>query len=129
MTEKEAIIWVESMRLKDNDTTNCAVDLCVHDIETHGLRDWLKWDPIDIAKIFAGMCEDSVTHIIDEIESQRAGEALIDEMLGGQQHDSIDVFKESKKLAIASVRMLQVLTKYHSIHEFIKSQDEEDNTY
>ena len=108
MTDKEALSWVNAMRLDNNDSTNCAADLCVHDIEAYGLKDWI---------------------LIDEIDSQQAGEVLIDELLESEQ-ERIDTLYESKKIALASTKMMNVLTKYHSIHEFIKAQiDEQDNTY
>tara|TARA_R110002050_G_C8910601_1_gene510748 strand:+ start:1067 stop:1456 length:390 start_codon:yes stop_codon:yes gene_type:complete len=129
MTDKEALSWVNAMRLDNNDSTNCAADLCVHDIEAYGLKDWILWDPIDISKIFSEILNDSVKDLIDEIDSQQAGEVLIDELLESEQ-ERIDTLYESKKIALASTKMMNVLTKYHSIHEFIKAQiDEQDNTY
>jgi hypothetical protein len=129
MTKKQAIKWVKSMRLQQGDATNCAVDLCIYDIEMHGLNDWLGWDPIDISKMFAEMTRDSVKQMIDEIDSKQAGESLIDELLGSDQ-ERLDILEESKKLATTTTKMLEVLTKYHSIHEFIKATiDEENNTY
>ena len=119
MTEKEALAWVKSMRLKDDPMSDCAVDLCVHDIENYGLINWLRWTPIGISKIFLEMAEDSIGELVTEIESQQVGEYLIDEVL-----------EESKKLALASTKMFRVLHRYHRIHEFIKIQyDEERNTY
>lgn len=71
------------------------------------------------------MLDDSVNELIDEIDSQQAGEFLIDELLGSDQ-DRIDTLKESKKVALASIKMINVMTKYYSIHEFIKIQYNED---
>ena len=129
MTDKQAITWVKSMKLQQSDATNCAIDLCVYDIEMHGLDDWLHWDPVDISKMFSEMTHDSVKQMIDEIDAKQAGEVLIDEILGSDQ-ERLDILEESKKLAITTTKMLDVLTKYHSIHEFIKTiKDEENNTY
>ena len=75
------------------------------------------------------MTHDSVKQMIDEIDAKQAGEVLIDEILGSDQ-ERLDILEESKKLAITTTKMLDVLTKYHSIHEFIKTiKDEENNTY
>ena len=129
MTDKQAITWVKSMKLQKSDATNCAIDLCVYDIEMHGLDDWIRWDPVDISKMFSEMTHDSVKQMIDEIDAKQAGEVLIDEILGSDQ-ERLDILEESKKLAITTTKMLDVLTKYHSIHEFIKTiKDEENNTY
>jgi|TARA_Y100001938_G_C8069564_1_gene422290 hypothetical protein len=130
MTEKQALAWVRSMRLKDDPMSDCAVDLCVHDIENYGLKNWLRWTPIGIAKIFLEMAEDSVGELVDEIESQQVGEYLIDEVLGVDQNERVNTLEESKKLALSSIKMFRVLHRYHRIHEFIKIQyDEERNTY
>ena len=129
MTDKQAITWVKSMKLQHSDATNCAIDLCVYDIEMHGLDDWIRWDPVDISKMFSEMTHDSVKQMIDEIDAKQAGEVLIDEILGSDQ-ERLDILEESKKLAITTTKMLDVLTKYHSIHEFIKTiKNEENNTY
>jgi len=125
ITEKEALMIIDSMRLINNQSTNCAIDLCVHDIEAYGLDEWVLLDPIDISKMFSEMLDDSVNELIDEIDSQQAGEFLIDELLGSDQ-DRIDTLKESKKVALASIKMINVMTKYYSIHEFIKIQYNED---
>jgi|TARA_R100000234_G_C4975545_1_gene168272 hypothetical protein len=126
MTQEEALSWVKAMTLKTGDTTNCAVDLCVYDIEMHGLDDWLTWDPMDISKIFSELTHDSVQRMIDEIEAQQAGEAIIEELLNVDQ-ERLNMFEESKKVAKASAKMLDVLTKYYAIHGFIKTKINEEN--
>tara|TARA_R110001583_G_scaffold9030_1_gene42647 strand:- start:5227 stop:5619 length:393 start_codon:yes stop_codon:yes gene_type:complete len=130
MTDKDALVWVRSMRLKDDSMTDCAVDLCIHDIENYGLINWLRWTPIGISKMFLEMAESSVEELVAEIESQQIGEILIDEVLNVEQDERVNTLEESKKLSLSSVKMFKVLHKYHKIHEFIKIQyDEEKNTY
>jgi hypothetical protein len=117
--QTEVLQKVESLRRDGNKTNNCAVDLCLNDINTYGYGDWLLWDSLDVASMFSEMTDDAVKDLLDEINSQQAGQTLIDEVLGVEQ-DRIDTLEESKKLALASSQMFKVLVKYVSIHEYLK---------
>ena len=119
MTQEEALIRIEGMRMEGNKTNNAAIELCIHDIQAEGLDDWLQWDSLDVASTFAEMTADAVNDLIEEINSKQAGEVLIDEVLGVDQ-DRIETLETSKRLAIASARMFNVLVKYISIHEYLK---------
>ena len=107
------------MRMDGNTTNNAAVDLCVHDIQAYGWREWLMWDAVDVANMFSEMTDDAVEELVLTISSKQAGQVLIEEVLGAEQ-DRIDVLEESKKLAVASAQMFKVLVKYVSIHEYMK---------
>ena len=119
MTQEEALIRIEAMRMEGNKTNNAAIDLCLHDIRAEGFDDWLAWDSLDVATTFSEMTDDAVGDLIEEINSKQAGQVLIDEVLGVEQ-DRIDTLETSKRLALASARMFKVLVKYISIHEYMK---------
>ncbi len=119
MTQEEALIRIEAMRMDGNKTNNAAIDLCLHDIRAEGFDDWLAWDSLDVATTFSEMTDDAVGDLIEEINSKQAGQVLIDEVLGVEQ-DRIDTLETSKRLALASARMFKVLVKYISIHEYMK---------
>ena len=119
MNQQDAIERIEAMRMDGNTTNNAAVDLCVHDIQAYGWRDWLMWDMHDVTSMFSEMTDVAVEELILTINSKQAGQVLIDEVLGAEQ-DRIDVLEESKKLAMASAQMFKVLVKYVSIHEYMK---------
>ena len=119
MTQEEALIRIEGMRMEGNKTKNAAIDLCLHDIQAEGFDNWLRWDSLDVANTFAETASDAVNDLIEDINSKQAGEVLIDEVLGVGQ-DRIETLETSKILALASARMFKVLVKYISIHEYLK---------
>ena len=119
MTQEEALIRIEGMRMEGNKTNNAAIDLCLHDIQAEGFDNWLRWDSLDVASTFAEMTADAVNDLVEDINSKQAGEVLIDEVLGVAQ-DRVETLETSKRLALASARMFKVLVKYISIHEYLK---------
>ena len=119
MEQEKIIEYIEGLRIDGNTTNNAAVDLCLHDVIDAGWEDWLLWSSVDIAVVFSEMTDDAVRDLVDTINSNQAGQALIDEVLG-EDEDGFDAVAESKKLAIASAKMFRVLRKYCSIHEALK---------
>ena len=122
MTNNETIKLIISHQEEKCMVTECAVNMCLIDVATWGVDQWVKWSPVLIADIFRNTAEEVLEDVMNEVESQSMGESIIDELLTCNQAERIDYKKALIGMKSGAIRYFDALSLYMEIHEEVKQK-------
>jgi hypothetical protein len=122
MTNNDAIKTVISYNTSDSPANECAVSMCLIDVASYGVDDWVTWSNQSVIEIFRNTAEEVLDEIMTEVESRSAGEDIIDEILGTAQTERIDYKQALVGMKEGSVRYFNALAIYAKIHEDVKAK-------
>ena len=121
MTGEEAIqIIADYLTDKDDKVVDVALNMCMIDIASFGVDEWVTWSDLEIIHIFRNTADDTLSDLMDEIISRSAGEDIIDELLGSNQTERIDYKRALSGMKEGSVDLFNALIKYIELHEEVK---------
>ena len=120
MTETQVIKYIQGIMddhkgFADEDVADCAGSLCIIDVTSFGLEDWLSWTPEEIVTLFTEVMDSTMTELLDELKSNHAGEQLIDELLGSDQAQRVDQDRAINGVKEGAVKMMDSLRMYLKI--------------
>ena len=104
MTNNDAIKTVISYNTTDSPANECAVSMCLIDVASYGVDDWVTWSNQSVIEIFRNTAEEVLDEIMTEVESRSVGEDIIDELLGTAQTERIDYKRALVGMKEGSVR-------------------------
>ena len=122
MTNNDAIKTVISYNTSDSLANECAVSMCLIDVASYGVDDWVTWSNQSVIEIFRNTAEEVLDEIMNEVESRSVGEDIIDELLGTAQTERIDYKQALVGMKEGSVRYFNALAIYTKIHEDVKGK-------
>lgn len=122
MKNNEAIKTIIKYQVDDCLVADCAVNMCLIDVTTYGVDQWVTWSSVVVADIFRNTAEEVLSDIMSEVESRSAGEDIIDEMLGSVQTERIDYKKALTGMKDGAIRYFDALSLYVEIHEKVKEK-------
>jgi len=122
MTNNDAIKTVISYNTSDSPANECAVSMCLIDVASYGVDDWVTWSNQSVIEIFRNTAEEVLDEIMNEVESRSVGEDIIDELLGTAQTERIDYKQALVGMKEGSVRYFNALAIYTKIHEDVKAK-------
>ena len=122
MTNNEAIKTIISYNTTDSLADECAVSMCLIDVASYGVDEWVTWSSQTVTDIFRNTAEEVLSEIMSEVESRSAGEDIIDEMLGSVQTERIDYKKALTGMKDGAIRYFDALSLYVEIHEKVKEK-------
>jgi tryptophan synthase alpha subunit len=93
------------------------------DLLQMGIDNWLNQEGSDVAQDYVTIADASMTHVINVMESNVAGEQLLDE-LGIPQSERID-FEEIQNFRNSVLDTFQVLATYLRVLEIAKRKNNE----
>ena len=121
MTGEEAVqIIADYLTDKDDKVVDVALNMCMIDIASFGVDEWVTWSNLEIVHIFRNTADDTLSDLMDEIVSRSAGEDIIDELLGSDQTERIDYKRALSGMKNGSVDLFNALIKYIELHEEVK---------
>jgi len=121
MTGEEAVqIIADYLTDKDDKVVDVALNMCMIDIASFGVDEWVTWSDLEIVHIFRNTADDTLSDLMDEIVSRSAGEDIIDELLGSNQTERIDYKRALSGMKEGSVDLFNALIKYIELHEEVK---------
>ena len=121
MTSEEAVqIIADYLTDKDDKVVDVALNMCMIDIASFGVDEWVTWSDLEIVHIFRNTADDTLSDLMDEIVSRSAGEDIIDELLGSNQTERIDYKRALSGMKEGSVDLFNALIKYIELHEEVK---------
>ena len=121
MTGEEAVqIIADYLTDKDDKVVDVALNMCMIDIASFGVDEWVTWSDLEIVYIFRNTADDTLSDLMDEIVSRSAGEDIIDELLGSNQTERIDYKRALSGMKEGSVDLFNALIKYIELHEEVK---------
>jgi len=121
MTGEEAVqIIADYLTNKDDKVVDVALNMCMIDIASFGVDEWVTWSDLEIVHIFRNTADDTLSDLMDEIVSRSAGEDIIDELLGSNQTERIDYKRALSGMKEGSVDLFNALIKYIELHEEVK---------
>lgn len=121
MTSEEAVqIIISYLTDKEDKVVDVALNMCMIDIASYGVDEWVTWSDFEIVHLFRNVADDTLTDLIDEIMSKSAGEDIIDELLGSNQTERIDYKRALSGMKNGSVDLFNALIKYMELHEEVK---------
>ena len=121
MTSEEAVqIIADYLTDKDDKVVDVALNMCMIDIASFGVDEWVTWSNLEIVHIFRNTADDTLSDLMDEIVSRSAGEDIIDELLGSNQTERIDYKRALSGMKEGSVDLFNALIKYIELHEEVK---------
>jgi hypothetical protein len=121
MTGEEAVqIIADYLTNKDDKVVDVALNMCMIDIASFGVDEWVTWSDLEIIHIFRNTADDTLSDLMDEIVSRSAGEDIIDELLGSNQTERIDYKRALSGMKEGSVDLFNALIKYIELHEEVK---------
>mgnify|MGYP006409329615 FL=1 len=121
MTSEEAVqIIINYLTDKEDKVVDVALNMCMIDISSYGVDEWVTWSDFEIVHLFRNVADDTLTDLIDEIMSKSAGEDIIDELLGSDQTERIDYKRALSGMKNGSVDLFNALIKYMELHEEVK---------
>jgi hypothetical protein len=121
MTGEEAVqIIADYLTGKDDKVVDVALNMCMIDIASFGVDEWVTWSDLEIVHIFRNTADDTLSDLMDEIVSRSAGEDIIDELLGSNQTERIDYKRALSGMKEGSVDLFNALIKYIELHEEVK---------
>tara|TARA_R110002020_G_scaffold439027_1_gene649514 strand:+ start:108 stop:494 length:387 start_codon:yes stop_codon:yes gene_type:complete len=121
MTGEEAVqIIADYLTDKDDKVVDVALNMCMIDIASFGVDEWVTWSNLEIVHIFRNTADDTLSDLMDEIVSRSAGEDIIDELLGSNQTERIDYKRALSGMKEGSVDLFNALIKYIELHEEVK---------
>jgi hypothetical protein len=122
MTNNEAIKTIISYNTTDSLANECAVSMCLIDVASYGVDEWVTWSSQTVIEIFRNTADEVLDEIMDEVESRSAGEDIIDELLGTAQTERIDYKQALVGMKEGSIRYFKALALYTEIHEDVKGK-------
>jgi len=122
MTNNEAIKTVISYNTTDNLANECAVSMCLIDVASYGVDEWVTWSNQSVIEIFRNTADEVLDEIMNEVESRSVGEDIIDELLGTAQTERIDYKQALVGMKEGSIRYFKALAIYTKIHEDVKGK-------
>ena len=121
MTGEEAVqIIADYLTDKDDKVVDVALNMCMIDIASFGVDEWVTWSDLEIVHIFRNTADDTLSDLMDEIVSRSAGEDIIDDLLGSNQSERIDYKRALSGMKEGSVDLFNALIKYIELHEEVK---------
>ena len=121
MTGEEAVqIIADYLTDKDDKVVDVALNMCMIDIASFGVDEWVTWSNLEIVHIFRNTADDTLSDLMDEIVSRSAGEDIIDKLLGSNQTERIDYKRALSGMKEGSVDLFNALIKYIELHEEVK---------
>ena len=121
MTSEEAVqIIADYLTDKEDKVVDVALNMCMIDIASFGVDEWVTWSNLEIVHIFRNTADDTLSDLMDEIVSRSAGEDIIDELLGSNQTERIDYKRALSGMKEGSVDLFNALIKYIELHEEVK---------
>ena len=121
MTGEEAVqIIADYLTDKEDKVVDVALNMCMIDIASFGVDEWVTWSDLEIIYIFRNTADDTLSDLMDEIVSRSAGEDIIDELLGSNQTERIDYKRALSGMKEGSVDLFNALIKYIELHEEVK---------
>ena len=122
MTNNETIKLIIKYQEDKCMVTECAVNMCLIDVATWGVDQWVTWSPILVADIFRNTAKEVLEDIMNEVESQSMGEVIIDELLTCNQAERIDYKKALIGMKNGAIKYFDALSLYIEIHEEVKQK-------
>ena len=121
MTSKEAVqIIIDYLDDKDDKVVDVALHMCMIDLASFGVDDWVEWSNLEIVHLFRNVADDTLSDLMDDIIGRSAGEDVIDELLGSDQTERIDNKRALSGMKEGSVDLFNALIKYIELHEEVK---------
>lgn len=121
MTSKEAVqIIIDYLENRDDKVVDVALHMCMIDLASFGVDDWVEWSNFEIIHLFRNVADDTLSDLMDEIIAKSAGEDIIDELLGSDQTERIDYKRALSGMKEGSVDLFNALIKYIELHEEVK---------
>ena len=123
MTNNDAIkTIIRYSTTDDNPANECAVNMCLIDVASYGVDEWVTWSHTSVIDIFRTTATEVLDEIMTEVESKSAGEDIIDELLGSYQAERIDYKRALTGMKEGSIRYFEALTIYTEIHDEVKGK-------
>ena len=116
MTNNQAITTIISYQTEDDPVVDCAVNMCLIDVATYGVDEWITWSTLSVMEIFRRTAEAVLEDIMNEVESKSIGEDIIDELLGTAQTERIDYKRALAGMKSGSIMYFEALILYTEIH-------------
>ena len=121
MTSEEAVqIIIDYLDDKDDKVVDVALHMCMIDLASFGVDDWVEWSSLEIIHLFRNVADDTLSDLMNDIIGKAAGEDIIDELLGSNQTERIDYKRALSGMKEGSVDLFNALIKYIEIHEEVK---------
>ena len=121
MTSEEAVqIIIDYLEDRDDKVVDVALHMCMIDLASFGVDDWVEWSNLEIVHLFRNVADDTLSDLMDDIIGKSAGEDIIDELLGSNQTERIDYKRALSGMKEGSVDLFNALIKYIEIHEEVK---------
>lgn len=121
MTSEEAVqIIIDYLDDRDDKVVDVALHMCMIDLASFGVDDWVEWSSLEIIHLFRNVADDTLSDLMDDIIGKAAGEDIIDELLGSNQTERIDYKRALSGMKEGSVDLFNALIKYIEIHEEVK---------
>ena len=123
MNDVEAVQFIIDYLKKTNDkVVDVALQMCLIDISSFGVDDWVEWSDLEIIQIFRNTADDTLSDIMNDVEGVAAGEDIIDELLGSKQSERIDYKRALSGMKSGSVELFNALIKYIEIHDEVRGK-------
>ena len=123
MNDVEAVQFIiDYLKDADDKVVDVALQMCLIDISSFGVDDWVEWSDLEIVQIFRNTAEDTLSDIMDDVEGVAAGESIIDELLGSEQSERIDYKRALSGMKSGSIGLFNALIKYIEIHDEVKGR-------
>ena len=123
MNDVEAVqCIIDYLKDTDDKVVDVALQMCLIDISSFGVDDWVEWSDLEIVEIFRNTADDTLSDIMNDVEGVAAGEDIIDELLGSKQSERIDYKRALSGMKSGSVELFNALIKYIEIHDEIKGK-------
>jgi hypothetical protein len=121
MTSEEAVqIIIDYLDDKDDKVVDVALHMCMIDLASFGVDDWVEWSSLEIIHLFRNVADDTLSDLMNDIIGKAAGEDIIDELLGSNQTERIDYKRALSGMKEGSVDLFNALIKYIELHEEVK---------
>ena len=121
MTSEEAVqIIIDYLEDRDDKVVDVALHMCMIDLASFGVDDWVEWSAFEIIHLFRNVADDTLSDLMNDIMGKAAGEDIIDELLGSNQTERIDYKRALSGMKEGSVDLFNALIKYIEIHEEVK---------
>ena len=123
MNDIEAVQFIiDYLKDADDKVVDVALQMCLIDISSFGVDDWVEWSDLEIVQIFRNTADDTLSDIMDDVEGVAAGESIIDELLGSEQSERIDYKRALSGMKSGSIGLFNALIKYIEIHDEVKGR-------
>mgnify|MGYP003644584032 FL=1 len=123
MNDVEAVQFIiDYLKETDDKVVDVALQMCLIDISSFGVDDWVEWSDLEIVQIFRNTADDTLSGIMNDVEGVSAGEDIIDELLGSKQSERIDYKRALSGMKSGSVELFNALIKYIEIHDEVRGK-------